>query len=153
MREREKCTYLVWSITRHTRSKHNTPFNSLLDKRPGRTPGRVKTSIQIDSPQLLDFLGGKLERGLVLGASGIADHAVQSAGRGQDLVDGGLDGFFLGHVGLYGEQAVRESGGERGEFCARGVDVDGVDGFCAVGETAVCYAETDSWSRRLGERT
>lgn len=80
----------------------------------------------------------------MLGAASIAHHAVEAAGLLKDLVDGGLDGGFLGHVGLECEDAVGEFCGHGGEFVACVADVDGVDCCGAVGEAAVCYSEADA---------
>jgi hypothetical protein len=42
----------------------------------------------------------------VLCAPGVAHHAVERAGLGQDLVDGGLDGGFFCDVGGESEELV-----------------------------------------------
>jgi hypothetical protein len=139
-------THLIRSITRHTRRKNNTPFNTLLDKRPRCTSCAIETTIQIHAPELVDFLGGEVKRRLVLCAACVADHAMQGAGLREDLVNGGSDRGLGGHVSLHGEEAVRVGFGERGELVAGFANVDAVDCCGAVGEAAVCYAEADSSS-------
>jgi hypothetical protein len=71
---------------------------------------------------------------------GETDHAVQRACFFQDLVDGGLDRFFLGYICLDGEKLAWVLGGDGGEVVVWRADVDGVDFGGAVGETAVCYS-------------
>jgi hypothetical protein len=104
--KRSTNTYLVWTITRHTCRKHNTSLYALLYERPRRTARRVKAPIQIHAPQLIEFLGRKVQRGFVLGAPGVAYHTVQGAGLREDRVDGGLYRVFFCDVGLDGEELV-----------------------------------------------
>jgi len=44
---------------------------------------------------LVNLLGRKVERGLVLCAPGVSDHIVQATCFIENVVDGGLDGFFF----------------------------------------------------------
>lgn len=75
----------------------------------------------------------------------MAYHSVETPGFLEDLVDGALDGVFFCYVCLDGEDLARVLFRYGGEFITRLANVDGVD-FCgAVGETAVCYPEADSW--------
>ena len=75
----------------------------------------------------------------------ITDHAVDRTGLLDDLVHGRRDGGFLGHVGLEREELVGIPVGDGREVVPRRADVDGVDAGGAVGKTAVCDAEADSW--------
>jgi hypothetical protein len=75
----------------------------------------------------------------------ITDHSMDSTRVGQYLINGFLDAFFIGDIGLQGEELVGVARGDFGEFVAWGADVDGVDACGAVGEAAVCYSEADSW--------
>ena len=81
----------------------------------------------------------------MLGSASVAHHTVEGARLLEDLVHSGLNRFFLGNICLQGEDAVGELLCYLGEFVAWLADVDGVDCFGAVGEAAVCYAETDAW--------
>lgn len=69
---------------------------------------------------------------------------MQRARLRQHFVDGRLDRLFFCDVGFEGEELVRVFGGEGGEVVTWGADVEGVDFGGAVGEAAVCYAETDA---------
>jgi hypothetical protein len=75
---------------------------------------------------------------------GETDHSVQRACFFQNLVDGGLDRFFLGYICLDGEELAWVLGGDGGEVVVWSADVDGVDSGGAVGETAVCYSQSDA---------
>jgi hypothetical protein len=139
--------YLVGTVRRHGRSEHNRSFHALLNERARRASCRVKRSIQVDAPQLINLLSGKVERSLVLRSAGIAHHSVQSACLLEDLFDCRLDGLFFCYVGLKREELVRVLRGEGGEFVASLANIDAVDFGGAVGEAAICYAETDAWRR------
>lgn len=63
----------------------------------------------------------------------------------QDLVNGSLNGFLFCYIGLQCENLVWIFLCYFSELIARLANVDAVDCFGPVGETAVCYSETDSW--------
>jgi hypothetical protein len=99
---------------------------------------------------LINFLGREVQRGLVLGSSGVTDHAMECASLLEDLINGGLDGVFFGYIGLEGEELVWKLLGELGKLFTCFTDVDTVDRFCTVGEAAICYAEADPWCNVSG---
>jgi hypothetical protein len=80
----------------------------------------------------------------VLRSAGIAHHSVQATCLLKNLVDCSLDGLFFCYVGLECEKLVWVLCGKGGEFVAGLANVDAIDFGGAIGEAAVCDAETDS---------
>lgn len=140
----ETNAYLIRPIRSHTRSKHNTPLNLQLNKRPRRHPCTIEAPEQINAPQLLDLLGREVQRRLVLRAARVDHHAVDGARLRNDLVDDLGHVVFVCDVGFQREELAWVAGGNGGEVVARVADVDGVDARGAVGEAAVCDAEADA---------
>jgi hypothetical protein len=99
----------------------------------------------VHTPQLVDFLGCEVQRGLVLCAARVADHSMQCTSVFQHIVNRALDGLFFCDIGFECEELAGEFCAEGGEVVACGANVEGVDLGCAVGETAVCDAEANSW--------
>lgn len=135
-------TYLVRSITRHTSRKDNTPLHTTLNKRPRRHSRTIEASIEIDAPQLVDFFLRELQRWLVFCASRVDDHPVYRPGFGDDLVNDFRYVLFLGYVGFERVESIWVAGGYCCEVVSCVADVNAVDSGGAVGEAAVCYAET-----------
>jgi hypothetical protein len=80
----------------------------------------------------------------VLCPTSIAYHAVQCACLVENFINCGLDGLFFCDICLKGEELVWILFREGSEFVPSLANIDAVDFGGAVGETAVCYAETDS---------
>lgn len=69
---------------------------------------------------------------------------MQATGFFEDLVNSGLDGLLLGDIGLDGKDLAGVLLGDGGELVACFSNVDGINSCGAVGETAVCYPESDT---------
>lgn len=94
---------LVGPVRRHGRGEDDGAFDALLDEGSCCAARGVEGAVKVYAPELVNFFGCEVQRGLVLRAACVGDHAVQTPGFGENLVDGGLDGFFFCHVGLQGK--------------------------------------------------
>lgn len=57
----------------HGCSEHNRALDALLDKSACGAARGVERTVQVDAPELIDFLGCKVQRGLVLCAACVCD--------------------------------------------------------------------------------
>jgi hypothetical protein len=94
---------LVRAMRGHGRGEHDGALDALLDESSCRAARGVERAVEVHAPELVDLFGCEVQGGLVLCAAGVSDHAVQSTGFRENLVDGGLDRFFFCHVGLQSE--------------------------------------------------
>jgi hypothetical protein len=88
----------------------------------------------------MNFFFGEVEGSLMVGPSGIHDHAMNSAGLSDNLVNSRGDAIFLGDIGSQSENTAGIPVAHSSEFLAGLADVDGVN----LGRTVVEAAFSDT---------
>ena len=108
--EKGGARYLIRTIRSHRRRKHDGTFDAQFNKRAGSRARRIKRPEQINIKQRFNLLCREIQRGFMVRSARVGDHAVEGPSLGNDLVDCGRDGRFVGYVGGYGEEAVWVAG-------------------------------------------
>ena len=136
--------YSVGSVGSHASSEDNAALASQLDEHARRGGSAVPRSVHVQLKQPLDLVQGEVQRGLVLGGTGIGDHAVEAALLLDDGIERSGHALLLGDVAVLELETAGEALQEGLEVLAGLGDVQAEDGGGVVGEADLCDTETNA---------
>jgi hypothetical protein len=157
-----QCTNLVWSVWSHGRCKYNCSLYPELYKSLGSNSSTIerskklgmcqwidceitrRNSTYVDCEQRLDLLCCEIKSRFVVCSARITHDSVEAASFSDCFVNRGLDAGLLGAICSDEWQTVWESLRDYLEFVSWFRNVDGIDFWSSVHETAFCNTKTNS---------